>query len=164
MTLNEELTVEGLDPIVKRAFLGVPEKILLPAATQLYKWTSRPLFDEDGRITPWWFFVHTTRFPSGRMADGFRVAEERAARVGKSHREFARARAAISGQFGNSMTNLLIVRLNVAAWAFAGVASGQREFPDAETDVQHVYFIGGAYQVWVPNLTRRHLTTISVRG
>jgi len=51
------------------------------------------------------------------------------------------------------MQNLLVIQMKVQAWGFAGQASGQREFADEETDLQHVYLIGGAYQVWVPNLT-----------
>ena len=122
MILNEELHVADLDPTVKRAFLRVPDKILLAPSVQLYKWTSRPLFGGSG-ITPWWSFVQTTRLPSGMVADGFRVSEERAARLGKSHREFARARAAVSEQFGNTMKNLLVIQINVQVWAFAGQAA-----------------------------------------
>ena len=163
MILNEELRFEDLDPTVKRAFVGVPDKILLEPSVQLYKWTGRPLVDGP-RITPWWSFVQMTRLPSGMVADGFRVSEERAARLGRSHRDFARARAAISGQFGNTMKNLLMVQLNVQAWAFAGQASGQREFADDQIEVENVYLIGGAHQVWVPNLTPRDVTVIPVLG
>ena len=47
-------------------------------------------------ISPWWSFVEARTLPSGKFVEGFRVAEERARRLGKSHREFARSRAAIS--------------------------------------------------------------------
>src|SRR4051812_8067573 len=105
MILNEDLRFENADATVKRAFLRVPEKVLLTPPMQLYKWTGRPLLD-GSRITPWWWFVQATRLPTGVVAEGFRTSEERARRLGKSHRTFARARAAVSGQFGNTMENL----------------------------------------------------------
>jgi len=164
MILNEDLRFEDADLSTRRAFLRAPEKVLLPARVRLYKWTNRSLSDDIGRISPWWSFVESTRLPSGTIVEGFRVSEERAARLQRSHREFARARAAISEQFGNTMTDLLIVRLILPAWGFAGPASGQREFADHRTDLQHVFLIGGAHQIWVPNLTLRHVTTVPVSG
>ncbi|NOT26821.1 MAG: hypothetical protein HOP16_12045 [Acidobacteria bacterium] len=163
MTLNENLRFEDVESAVKRAFLRTPERVLLSAPTGLYKWTDRPLVNAN-RISPWWSFVESRRLPSGTMAEGFRASEERAARLKRPHREFARARAAVSGQFGNSMTNLLMIQLNEPAWGFVGQASGQREFADEERDLQHVFLIGGAMQVWVPNLEPRHVTAVPVRG
>jgi hypothetical protein len=151
MILNEGLRFADVDATVKRAFLGVPARILLLPAVRLYKWTSHPLIGGSG-ITPWWFFVKTTRLPGGMVAEGFRTSEERTARIGESHRDLARARAAISGQFHNTMKDLLVIQMKIQVWAFAGQASGQREFAD-DHHLQHVYLIGGAYQVWVPNLT-----------
>jgi hypothetical protein len=60
-------------------------------------------------------FVEARRLPSGATVDGFRVAEERACRLGKTHREFAHSRAAISDQFGNTMTHLVVVELPTEA-------------------------------------------------
>jgi len=73
------------------------------------------------------------------MADGFRVTEERAARLGRTHREFAKVRAAISDQFQNSISNLLVIQLNQAVWGFVGQASGQREFAEEQIDLANVY-------------------------
>jgi hypothetical protein len=61
------------------------------------------------------------------LAENFLVSEERAAWLGKSHRNFARARA-ISDQFGNKMAHLLLLQITQPVWGFAGQASGQREF------------------------------------
>ena len=160
MILNEQLRFDDADAAVKRAFLRSPERVCLRPPDQLYKWTSRPLTN-GGRISPWWSFVRTRRLPNGTLAEGFRVSEERAKRLGKTHRDFTRARAAISGEFENRMTDLLLIELTQPVWAFAGTASGQREFSQKEIEVQHVYFIGGAHQVWVPNLTVQHLRQIS---
>jgi hypothetical protein len=165
MTLNETLRLEDADETVKRAFRGVPAKMLLEPRVRLFKWTNSTRIDPP-RITPWWSFVDTIRLPDGTTAEGFRTAEERAARLRKSHREFARARVAVSNQFGNKMTDLVMIMMLLPAWGFAGHASGQPEFAknqiEEQPDLRHVNLIGGAPQVWVPNLTRSHFTTIPV--
>jgi hypothetical protein len=163
MILNEDLRFADIDASVKRAFLRVPEKIFLAPHVRLYKWTNRALSD-GVRITPWWSFVESTRFPSGGIADGFRVSEERARRLGRSHREFARSRAAISDQFANTMVNLLVIQLSLPVWGFAGQASAQREFADDRADLGHVFLIGGAHQVWVPGLTLGHVAAVPFAG
>jgi hypothetical protein len=88
--------------------------------------------------------------------DGFRVTEERARRLGKTHRELSRTRVAISEEFGNTMGQLVVVELTTEVWALAGQASGQPEFANARTDLQNVFLIGGAQQLFVPNLTHSH--------
>jgi hypothetical protein len=167
MVLNENLRFDSVDPTVKRAFLRVPERVLLATGVELYKWTdlewTDPKYDSYmGTITPWWSFVKSTRLPSGAVADGYRVSEERAGRIGRTHREFARARAAISGEFSNALTNLLVVQLRVPAWGFVGQASGQPEFVRWRKELSHVLLIGGAWQVYVPNLTRTNVTHVPV--
>jgi hypothetical protein len=160
MAVNDALRFEDADQRVKRAFLREPERILLQPHAQLYRWTNRAVV--EGRAPAWWSFVTSTRLPSGAVAEGFRVSEERAVRLSRPHREFARARAAISEQFDNSMRELLIVRLNAPVWAFVGQASGQPEFGDKRPEFDNVFLIGGAYQVWVPNLERQHVTVVPV--
>lgn len=160
MILNESMRFEDAEASVRKAFLRVPDKMLLAQGVQLYKWTNRPLGGKP--ITAWWSFVETTRLPSGTVADGFRTSEERARRIGRTHREFARARAAISGQYTNTMDNLVLVQLKVPAWGFAGYCNGQPEFAEDQPDLKHVVLIGGAAQVWIPNLTLDDVTQIAV--
>jgi len=152
VALNDNLDPDRIDATVRRAFLRRPEKLLLRSSKRLYRWSNRPLLGANG-IAPWWSFVDSMRLPSGMIVDGFRVSEERAQRIGRTHRDFARARAAISGEFGNTMTNLFVVQLTKDVWGLAGQASGQPEFAKERTDLQNVFLIGGAHQVWVPNLT-----------
>lgn len=154
--INENLNFNDAPETVKRAFLGQPEKFQLSVQTRLYKWTNRPLETGSG-ISPWWFFVENTRLPSGAIADGFRVTEERARRLGRTHRELARARGAISDEFRNTMSELLVIQTAVPAWAFVGRTSGQPEFAKEWAEAQHVILIGGAMQLWIPNLTRQHV-------
>ena len=163
MILNENLDVNGVDGTVRRAFLHRPEKILLKPPARLYKWTNRRALAERD-LSPWWSFAETTPLPSGAIAEGFRIAEERAHRLQRSHREFARSRAAISDRFGNTMQHLIVVQLTTPAWGLAGQASGQPEFAEARGDLGHVFLIGGAYQVWIPNLTRRHVQEVPTLG
>jgi len=160
VALNENLDPDRIDATVRRAFLRRPEKVLLNASTQLCRWSSQPLVDGKG-ISPWWSFVESTRLPSGMIVDGLRVSQERAQRIGKTDREFARTRAAISGQFRNTMTHLIVVRLVRDVWGLAGQASGQPEFAKQRVDLQHVFLIGGAHQVWIPNLTIADVPTVS---
>jgi hypothetical protein len=163
MILNEGIRFESVDATVKRAFLRPPEKLLLATRTHLYKWTDSPL-NQGGHISPWWSFVETTQLPSGVVADGFRVLEERANRIGRTHREFSRSRAAISGQFDNRLSKLLLIELSVQVWGFAGQASGQPEFARNQPELADVFLIGGAYQVWVPGLTPIHVKSIPATG
>jgi hypothetical protein len=163
MILNEGLRFDTVDASVRRAFLRPPEKVQLSPRTHLFKWTDRPLI-QGGRISPWWSFAETTQLPSGAMADGFRVSEERAERIGRTHREFARSRAAISGQFNNRLSNVLVIELSIRVWGFAGQASGQPEFARNQPELSNVFLIGGAYQVWVPGLTPMHVKLIPALG
>lgn len=158
MVLNENVSFLSARSDDRRAFLGEPEKMLFRAGTRLYKWTSYPLVGEEGRITPWWSFVIRTHLPSGMVAEGFRDSESRARRLGVSHAEYQRVRGAVSEKFNNAMSKLLLVQLAKSVWGYAGTTSGQQEFKDPSLD--HVYFIGGKCQVYVPNLTRDFLLTI----
>jgi hypothetical protein len=146
MALNDTLDFGTARDDVKRAFLRPPQKILIANGTRLYRWSSGPL--KVGHMPPWWLFVESRLLPNGELFEGFRVAKERARRLGKSHRDYDRARLALSEKFDNAMTHLLLVTTNVPAWGFAGQASGQHEFKD--TTLKHVFFIGGAHQLWIP--------------
>jgi hypothetical protein len=164
MALNHDLEVDRVEPATRRAFLGRPEKMLLKPGVGLYRWSRRPITNA-GPVSPWWSFVESTRLPSGALAEGFRVSHERAQRIGSTHRDFAQRRAAISQEFGNTMTNLLFRRLITDAWCLAGQASGQPEFARDRRDLQNVFLIGGAWQVWIPNLdVGRHLQEIPAPG
>jgi len=134
----------------QRAFLAPPKRILLRDKTQIYRWAD---FREgkDGKVSPWWSFVESKRLPDGEVFDGFRVREERARRIGKTHREYARARLALSEKFKNNMTFLFLARLKVSVWGFYGKVKAQPEF-QAEA-AKHILFIGGSYQLWIPKLT-----------
>ncbi len=152
--LNEGIRFSDLPEGDRRAFLRPPERRLF-AHTKLYKLTSYPLEGPRG-ITPWWSFFERVRLGDGTAVDGYKEAEEFAHRLQVSHQTYQRARSAVSNQFGNSMSNLLIIQLQVKAWGFAGIARGQREFSDEEIkedpSLANVYLIGGRVQAYIPNL------------
>lgn len=145
--LNQDIDFMTLDADARNAFLGVPEKKLLAAGTQLYKFTEHSLYKADGTVTPWWSTVE----PIDPTDTGLAVLLERSAALGVSPNEFARARSAVTQQW-NSMTGLIIARLNVPAYGMAGRCSSQ--LYDNSPAFQNVRFIGGAWQVYIPNLTR----------
>jgi hypothetical protein len=150
MFLNAQIEFYSVPQQVKGAFLGVPEKLLLRQGERLYKYTDQTSLPPE-KITPWWSFVESRRLRSGLQADGLLRTKELAGRLDRSHRDYQQVRAAISERFNNSMRNLIFAELRVPVWAFAGRASGQPEFKSAA--LSNVFLIGGAAQVWIPNLT-----------
>jgi hypothetical protein len=65
-------------------------------------------------------------------------------------------------------TELVLIMLLLSVWGFAGQANRQPEFArvqiEKQPDLRHVYLIGSAPRVRVPNLTPAHFTTIPVVG
>jgi hypothetical protein len=149
----------------------------VPPLTKLYKWTNSSV-GLTGNVTPWWSFVEPFRLPSGRTFEGLKTVIERAARVHEqrqqarrqpgiaaaedaartlrlagnrlnSLQEYARAISALSDRFSNYMDKFLVVQLTDPVWGFAGRTSAQPEFKD----VDNVFLIGGADQLYLPNLT-----------
>lgn len=155
MAYNEGIDFDTAPQSVREAFLRRAEKVLLKHRTKIYRWANHaPNPGASPHVLPaWWAFVESTRLPSGFHAEGFAVTEERARRLGRTHRDLARARLAISGGFSNAMKALIVGELLIDTWALAGQASGQPEFEKALDDLQNVYFIGGAVQLWIPGLT-----------
>lgn len=163
MMLNEQLEFFSIPVEVKRAFLGIPDKVVLKAGTRLYKWSDHRLPASHGAaearsITPWWSYYRQTVLPGGLVVEGFNESRERARALRVSHRDYQRVRSAVSERFNNRMRHLLLIELLQDVWGFAGTASGQPEFKDPA--LANVYLIGGQGQLWVPNLTLRHVAEI----
>ncbi|HEY4360985.1 MAG TPA: hypothetical protein VGN17_08450 [Bryobacteraceae bacterium] len=156
MILNESLEFDSIaDVRVRRAFIGGrPEvKVRLDTGTKLYKWTSHGLVVP---VTPWWSFVDSQILSNGSRVAGFREVEERAKRLGRAPRDFARVRSAVTKQW-NGMNRLVWIQLRTPAYGFAGKALGQKE----DETVENVYLIGGEYQLWIPNLTLQHVHKVA---
>jgi len=151
--LNQDLKFEDAPSHVQAAFLGKQaEKLLLSPGHQLYKFTEHPLGDKQ-RISPWWSSV----LPIAPGDTGLESLLKRASTLSVSPNDFARARNAVTKQW-NSMNGLLLVRLNAPAYAFIGRVAHQKV--DNDGRFQNVDFIGGAYQLWIPNLQSQHLVQL----
>ena len=155
MALNEDLVFSSAPADVRSAFVGTPDKVSLKFRTKLYKWTDYDLVGPRGSITPWWSYVEQTRLPSGLVAEGFRASETMAQRLGVTHRQYQKARSAVSEKFNNNLQNLLMIELLADVWGFAGRTNGQPEFKDPA--LANVFLIGGKGQLWIPNLTVPHV-------
>lgn len=150
MAHNHEIYFDAAPPNVKSAFSGgVPMKVLLQPGHQLYKFTQYELFD-DGKASPWWSSV----IPINSADTGLDVLLERAGRLQTTAAEFARARNAVTRQW-NSMSGLLLAALTVPVYGFAGRVAHQPF--DERAAYNNVVFIGGAIQLWIPNLTALHI-------
>lgn len=161
MALNDNLAFSTAPTDVRSSFIGTPDKVLLRRGTKLYKWTDHDLVGPRG-ITPWWSYVEQTALPSGFVAEGFRTSEIRARRLGVAHRQYQKVRSAVSETFNNNLRNLLLIELLDYICGFAGRTSGQPEFKDPA--LANVFLIGGKGQLWIPNLTSRHIRPIPAVG
>ncbi len=145
--LNEGLEAAALPSEVRRAFLGNAQKRRFPAGHRLFKFTHHPLFKPDGSATPWWSSVE----PVCGTDPGLDGTLARAANLGVPAATYVRARAAVTRQW-NQMSGLLVVRLLAPVVGFVGRCASQR-FDDSP-QFASVVWIGGAWQLYIPNLTR----------
>ena len=150
--LNAEFDFRIADQDVRKAFLGgYAEKRMLIAGTKLYKHTSYGLIGPDGKITPWW----SSTAPIAADDPGQEGSQARAGNIGASDQEFARARGAVTRQW-NAMERVLHAILVQPVYGFAGRCSGQL----LDNGMPNVVLIGGAFQLWIPNLTSSQIVQI----
>lgn len=152
--LNEDLAIDSIPPDHRAAFIGGrATRRLVPVGTKLYKFTAGPLVGPVGRVSPWWSSVD----PLEAGDPGLAGTLERARRLAARPDDYARARAAVTRQW-NALDGLLEVLLLESVYGFAGRCSAQRV--DA-TAAPNVVYIGGAYQLYIPNLTARQVMPIA---
>lgn len=157
--LNEELKWSDVSADVRSKFVGgqATRRLFRAWSDEFYKLSSWSLFKPDGTVTPWWSSVQ----PIDGGDPGLQGTLERAERMGVSAAPFVRARAAVTSQAsgGNDLTGVLRMKLRVSAYGFFGRCSGQ-PYSD-EPGYSNVLWIGGAYQIWIPNLTSREAAQVS---
>lgn len=145
MILNEDILLPPAN--VLKTFRGhKAQRKLLQANHLLYKYTAYPLIKRDGGVTEFWSSVE----PIVPADPGFKGQEQRAGVLNASPTNLARARSAVTQQW-NPMTNLLKAKLVSQVYAFVGQCSGQ--VIDEEARHANTFFIGGAWQLWIPNLS-----------
>lgn len=153
LVLNETLEFADAPFDVRRAFSGRVTKMRLVSGHQLYKFTDRGLF-QAGNVTPWWSSVK----PINSEDTGLDNFIERTESLDVPADQFARARNAVTAEW-NGMDDLLTARLLTAVFGFAGRAAHQNI--NQRTADANVVFIGGAIQLWIPNLKRQHIQMLS---
>ena len=145
------------DADTKNAFIGGrPEVVqLLQPGTKLFKW-AKAITTRRG-ISPWWMFIEPRQLGTGSRVPGIRDLQTYAARLRVHDRDYTRVRLAVTEEW-NRMSRAMAIELLKPAWGYIGKAAGQRKNL-ADPDV---LFIGGEYQVWVPNLTANDFRQISI--
>jgi hypothetical protein len=154
--LNEHLRFDNAPSDVRRAFRGRVEKRLLLPGRELYKFTQATISRGPGGVTPWWSSV----IPLSAEDPGLEGTLERAERLGVLPEEFMRSRAAVTRQW-NTLKNLVRVELKTAIYAFFGQCSAQHVDDGSDPDLANVVFIGGAWQLWIPNLSRSAIEVLT---
>lgn len=146
------------DAETKRAFMGGrPEAVVwLDPGTKLFKWT-QALPMARGRISPWWQFLEKRALPNGVVVPGLKEMRAYAQNTASHPRDFNRVRLAVTEQW-NQMTHLASIQLLVGVWGYVGKAFGQRK----DLNDPQVIFIGGGYQVWIPNLQAEQARQITL--
>ena len=163
-------TTDDLPHQVRAAFRrSQPEPRTIPPGTRIFRCTGSPELGFDLKVHggeecfgPWWGYAQSPEASdTGLMRTLATLVPILAGTdVGTSSlhgpaQEFIRARLAVSKHW-NDMTHLHVVRLRRPKEAFYGQAAGQR-IDDVEGNA-NVYFIGGAYQLFVPGLGMADLT------
>jgi hypothetical protein len=147
--LNSGLMLGSAPSDVRAAFTGGAEPRLLPQGWRVYKYTQHSLVSSSGRVTPWWSSIE----PIDAGDPGLAGSLERAARLGVDPARYGRARAAVTEEW-NSMDKLLTASLLVPVYGLVGRCAFQRV---SDNGPSNVVFIGGAWQLWIPNLTRAEI-------
>jgi hypothetical protein len=154
--LNEGFVWESAPESDRKAFLGGrAEKRLLPSGTRLYKYTQYAMVHPTrGTVTPWWSSIK----PLHPSDPGYEKNEQYAQNLNVSGKDYTRARWAVTKQW-NSLEKVLHAELLLPVYGFAGRVSAQPL--DQDDKARKVLLIGGAWQLWIPNLTAAHIHQIS---
>ncbi len=147
--LNEVLE---LPPHAAATFVGGrARKVVLAGDRELYKFSSFPMQSAKGVITPWWASVE----PLDVGDPGLSGLLERSGRASVDPKDFARARSAVSNDW-NDLENLIRAVLTQSVWCWIGECAHQR-MDNTRPDMGNVVYIGGAWQIYLPNLTVNHI-------
>ena len=139
--------------------------VRLTGGTHLYKYSGAyPFSDERQRWSPWWNARSGTQHV---LADGRKISWTglsprltKAMDGGFSDVRQARIRSAVKNDW-NTLANLFIVTLNAeVAWAWFGQCRGQR-VSDDDPNYRNLFYIGGDYQYYIPELQRHEIRVLS---
>lgn len=161
--LNAGLSFLSLTKDQQGSFYPKPVPVLyrFEAKSCVYKWTEFDLVNpKNQKITEYW--CPWSSFKLGTvLVPGFKELRLRYRNVGGSvgrPQEFARARNAVTEQW-NEMTSITKAEFLVPVWGFVGRIAPQRMYKDENKPafLDNVIFIGGDFQLCIPNLTTSHI-------
>jgi hypothetical protein len=164
--LNAKLHLLALTKDELESFYPSPVPVLtrLETGSYVYKWTGYDLaHPKTGKITQYWLPWAGFKIGS-RDVPGFKELRKRYRNieggVGRPQ-EFARARNAVTEQW-NPMSSILKAELLKPVWGFVGLTGPQRSYKDPKhpTELANVTWIGGDYQLCIPNLTPAHIRKV----
>jgi hypothetical protein len=162
--LNAGLSFSALTNTQQESFYSSPVPVLVKfeAGDCVYKWSdSGTLMTPDtGRISEYWF-----PWDSGKIGpyevEGFKEFRMRHRNRGGSvgrPQQAARSLGAVTEQW-SGMSSILKAQFLKPVWGFVGKTAGQRKFndPNHPAEQDNIYFIGGAYQIVIPNLSANYI-------
>jgi hypothetical protein len=147
ITLNAQLEFASIPAAHQDAFIGrSAHKVCFLPGMEFYKFSDRAPFGPNGFASPWWFGVKP--LVPGDL--GLDELIRRASRLKIEAQDFARARAAVTREW-NTMNGVIVIRLLHPAFGLVGRCRHQQYSLDPQ--LSNVAWIGGAWQVYLPNLT-----------
>jgi hypothetical protein len=174
--LNESLVFVHEPADVQAAFIGkAARRTLLSAGLELYKFTGYDVVPNraGAYYSPWWASVQPLAGTSDPGLDGH-IAAARSA--GLPMLTYARATFAVMlgwnalGVVQSGLAKVVRIRLTQSVYGFGGLCQRMQETVPPERVVGRLNvhqsplkpptFMGGAYQLYIPNLTAIHVQTI----
>ena len=159
LELNQTLRFDKLTLTQQQSFNSRPTPVLvrLPGGTHLYKWTQYPLINNRGFASEYWsswqpMTVEAMRIPG--FSELRKRYRNRDGEVGRPQ-EFMRARNAVT-DYWNNMESITKAELRLPVWGFIGVCAPQ-PVSKSEEQSRRVLFIGGEYQLVLPNMQAQHI-------
>ena len=157
--LNHGLSFQALTETQQKSFRPTPIPVLvrMEAGDCVYKWTQySALVNPRGAISEYWFPWEELRVGSQQIP-GFKELRTRHRNVGGGvgrPQQFARVLGAVTEQW-NDMSAIVKAQFLKPVWCYVGQTSGQRKFNDPKhpCEQDNIFWIGGAYQLVIPNLT-----------
>jgi hypothetical protein len=133
----------GAPSDVKGSFVGIPQKILLPAGTQIFRFTT---LGQNATDSGFWI-----------TADVYQCMSRWSAQSGTPLSELARARLAVKMNWSLRMDMVCRATLKQSSYAFEGAAQYQiRSEEDKEKKLiamPNVLLMGKFKQLWIPGMS-----------
>jgi len=159
--LNFNIVWNMVDFDSRKAFIGTPQKVKLPAGFELYKLTEFYLANRSGKITEWWSPVNSFGIDP-RLQEKIKLARH----LGVPLSELVRVMSAVKENW-NALSYLLRAKLLLSVYGFWGQCSmmnrldhNQHSRPGITPSTRTINLPGYAWQLYIPNLTTMHIVQV----